>query len=228
ELAVERRHERAHVAASLWPHAVRYGKTIANLPFVRMVTVTGALAVDNVDPGADIDYLIVTEPGRLWFCRLLVVSLVRLAARQGSIVCPNYFLSERALVLQERNLFTARELVQMVPVAGLATYELMRRLNPWATSYLPNADGPPPKQYSCGLTRIKPIRRLAEMTLRFPLLNRLERWEMDRKVRKFNRRLNGHAEANFSPDWCKGHFDGHGRRILHAYGERLQTLDAAQ
>ena len=56
--------------------AVRYGLTIARLPFVRMVAVPGALTMDNVEPGDDVDYLIVTAPDRLWLCRAVVIELV--------------------------------------------------------------------------------------------------------------------------------------------------------
>jgi len=73
----ELRKRRAEVAARLWPEAIRCGRSVGRVPFV-MVAVTGALAMDNVDEGADLDYLIVTEPGRVWLCRLLIVQLVRL------------------------------------------------------------------------------------------------------------------------------------------------------
>jgi len=52
-------------AAGIWPKAVGYGQAIARLPFVQMVAVTGALAMDNADAGDDLDYFIVTESDRL-------------------------------------------------------------------------------------------------------------------------------------------------------------------
>ena len=82
------------------------------------------------------------EPGRLWLCRGMVILLVRLARQLGHTLCPNYFLSERALALAEQSLYTAHELVQMVPVAGMPTYRTMRRLNQWADRFLPNAQEP--------------------------------------------------------------------------------------
>jgi hypothetical protein len=204
--------------------AVRYGRIITALPFVRMVAVTGALAMDNVEPHADIDYLIVTEPGRLWLCRALVIALVRLAALRGDLVCPNYFLSERALVLSERNLFTAHELVQMVPLAGLATYRCLRQLNVWTEELLPNAQGLPRPVTTSRLPG-RPLRALAEMALRTPAAGWLERWEMKRKVKKFSQQHHNHAEATFCADWCKGHFDSHGQRILAAFADRLRALE---
>jgi hypothetical protein len=229
ESVVETRRRRAAISAAYWKRAVYYGRLIGSLPFVRMVAVTGALAMDNV-ADADIDYLVITEPGRLWLARGLVVGIVHAAAARGATLCPNYFLSERALVLDERNLFTAHEVTQMVPLAGSATYARLRALNQWTDQYLPNAGGPPRRQT---VPASEPgqrhhIRALAEHALRSPIGAGLERWERARKMRKLGRRGDGHAEAAFGPDWCKGHFDDHGRLTLSRYAERLAHLEAAR
>src|SRR5437879_4939692 len=121
EAVIETRRGRAQPAVDYWRRAVHYGHIIGSLPFVRMVAVTGALAMDNVADG-DIDYLVVTEPGRLRLCRALIVGLVRTAALRGVELCPNYFLSERALVLDARNLFTAHAVAQMVTPSAVHTY----------------------------------------------------------------------------------------------------------
>ncbi|MBV9578162.1 MAG: hypothetical protein JO057_06185 [Chloroflexi bacterium] len=224
EALVETRKARAAQATDFWHRGVHYGRRISNLPFVRMVAVTGALAMDNM-ADADIDYLIITEPGRLWLCRALIVGLVRMAAMHGTELCPNYFLSERALELSERNLFTAHEVAQMVPLTGMATYQQLRELNRWTYAYLPNASGTPRR-----MAAVEPsdrrTHRWVESTLRSRMCSPLERWEMMRKVRKLGNQGNGHAEAAFGPDWCKGHFGDHGQATLSRYAERLQALGA--
>lgn len=223
ESAVETRRARATVAAEYWRRAVRYGHTMGNLPFVRMVAVTGALAMDNMADG-DIDYLVVTEPGRLWVCRALIVGLVRLAALRGTELCPNYFLSEQALVLDDRNLFTAHEVAQMVPLTGMTTYQRLRALNRWTDTYLPNAGGAP-RRVAPVEASVRRTRRLLERTLRSRLCGPLERWEMTRKMRKLGKRGYAHVEAAFGPDWCKGHFGDHGHLTLSRYEERMRALE---
>jgi len=224
EFIVETRLRRAQVAAHMWPRAMRYGSFIAGLPFVRMVTVTGALTMDNVEPGDDIDYLIVTEPGRLWLCRAMVIVLVKIAARQGDILCPNYLLTERALVFHERNLFTAHEVTQMVPLAGLETYRRLRQLNAWTAHFLPNAHDPPRHVNPIPLPR-QPVRTLTEAALRTPIGDRLEQWEMKRKMLKFSQQHIHQGNAALSPDWCKGHFNSHDQHILSTFVKRLQTIE---
>jgi hypothetical protein len=222
ESAVETRTARAAVSDYYWNHGLRYGRIIGALPFVRMVAVTGALAVDNVADG-DIDYLIVTEPGRLWVCRAIVIGLVRVAAVRGVTLCPNYFLSERALVLEERSLFTAHEVTQMVPITGLDTYQRLRELNRWTDTFLPNAAGPPRHFPLSSSVRRQP-RAAVETALRTRLGQSLEDWEMSRKLRKLGARGNGHEEAAFGPDWCKGHFGDHGQLTLSRFGDRWLAL----
>jgi hypothetical protein len=230
------RRQRMAYARRLWPWAVYYGHRLASLPFVRMIAVTGSLAVDNVQPGADIDYLIVTENGRLWLCRALVIIMVRLAARRGITLCPNYFLAERALIFQQRNLYNAHELVQMVPLAGIDTYRRLRRLNSWTSRYLPNAGGFPPLKVD-RLPLAGSLQdwrgRLGETLFRTRLGGRLEQWEMERKISRLGRQLQAARtggrpdgnEAAFAADWCKGHFENHGRRVLEAFDQSCRDLE---
>jgi hypothetical protein len=217
------RRQRQAISAAMWPRALRYGRWIGMLPNVRMVAVTGSLAMDSADSQADLDYLIVTRPGRLWVTRAMVILLVRMVRPRGDTLCPNYFLSEEALGLAERNIFTAHEFVQMVPLSGAEVYRRMGQVNGWVRGFLPNAESRFWETAPGGLYRGK-VRPALEGWMQLPAIDRLERWELDRKRVKFGRIAPLHAESCFSPDVCKGHFDDHGQRILAAYRERLQTI----
>ena len=237
ESIVALRRYRESIAAGLWRKAWTYAHRIAQLPFVRMVALTGSLAVGNVQPGADIDYLIVTEHGRLWLCRAAVIALGMWANRQGDIVCPNYFLSERALAVTERNLYTAHEFAQMIPLYNLDAYKQIQASNAWVQHYLPNATGLPCltnkilASKPAGLSHMdRPqdnlIKKMAEAAFRSRPGARLEAWEMGRKLRKYRRELELHPESDFSPYCCKGHFNDHMARTHESFTRRLQSVGA--
>lgn len=219
----EVRRRRAEVAASLWPKALRGGRSLGRLPFVRMVAVTGALAMDNVDHGADADYLIVTEPGRVWLCRAVIIQMVRLHRLRGVVICPNWILSEEAIQLERRDLFSARELTQMVPVVGFDVYRRMIEANGWIRELLPNAAGPPRSGHPVAAAGSR-VGRLGEVVLRWPPFDPLERWVQHRKTREIRRLDPDSPEVVLDHRQCKGHVNGHGRRISEAYGDRLRSL----
>ena len=219
---VTTRRQRQTSAERLWPEAMAYGRRIARLPFVRMVGVTGSLAVSNVGPAEDIDYMIVTADDHLWVCRAFVILLVRWAARRAITLCPNYFLAEGALRLSTQNLYPAHELTQMVPLFGLPVYEAMRRLNAWTDRFLPNAQGAP--ALPAYVPANQPLPVLGRGSLEALFNNRPGRWldqtEMGRKVSRFRREHPGSQEAEFSAASCKGHFNQHQQRTIQAF-ERL-------
>lgn len=218
------RETRSRSSAQLWPVARRWAGLVGGLPFVRMVAVTGALAVDNAPPGDDIDYLIVTTPGRVWLSRALAVVMVRVARLFGVGLCPNYVLAQTALSQQRRNLFIAHDLAQMVPLAGRTVYSEMRAANPWAADYLPQARGPLKAEPELRLARWQSaLQRAGEWLLGGRLGDALERWERDRKLRKFAPVAGQPSSAaELDADRVKGHFDDHGYPILKKFNERVQ------
>jgi hypothetical protein len=204
-----------------WAHAQRYARWLGRLPWVRMAALTGALANDRFDAGGDVDFLIVTKDGRLWTTRAASLALGRGARLAGPALCPNFLISERALALQDRNLFAAQELARMVPLLGVETYARLREANAWVEEYLPNAAGPP-RLEAVGRSRPAQMGTRVGRAGRATFGEAFERWEMARKVRMLRAQANGSGEAEFGPDICKGHFAGHARRTLEAFAARLE------
>lgn len=124
----------------------------SRVPWIRTVWVTGALAAGSATTRDDLDFLIITDPNRLWLSRALLVGLGLLTGhyrshwlangRTADRWCCNIWLEPGALALpaNRRTLYEARELVQAVPVynrAGERARLLLDR-NAWAGQYLAN------------------------------------------------------------------------------------------
>ena len=220
-----KRKARSNISQTLWPQATRYGQRLAGLPFVRMVAVTGALAVNNPRNGADdIDYLIVTQPGRLWLCRALIILLVRAGHLRGVHLCPNYIITENALDF-EPDFFVAREMLQMQPVYGRNVYLSVIARNSWTTRYFPQGSNPNLEKLNGDLPPgARGLKKVAETALAGFLGDTLERWLQKKQVDKHVRRTQQEQLADtviFTTDVCKGHYDGHSSRTMDVYRQRL-------
>ncbi|MDZ4769041.1 MAG: hypothetical protein SGJ24_07935 [Chloroflexota bacterium] len=232
EWLVPLRANRQAAADALWREAVHYGAWLSRLPFVRMVAVTGALAMRNPsDERDDIDYVLVIVPGRVWLARLLAIAVVRIARLRGVTLCPNYVLSESALAQNRRDLFIAHEVTQMVPLYGCAVYHAMRASNAWVAHHLPNADGAFVRAAELRTRGLWGwVKRAGEALLGGRIGDTIEAWEYRRKQARFARQIKATSAARIDSDNVKGHFNDHGVRVLARYAEsaRAWGLDREQ
>jgi hypothetical protein len=223
EIVFATRREREAASAKIWKRARLYSRMLSHFPFVRMVAVTGALAVDNIADNPDIDLLVVTVPGRVWIARRLIVGLVRLARLWRDDLCPNYIISRDNLTLDQRDLFTAHELAQMIPLYGRKLYETMIAQNDWANEYLPEAFTAPRR--ASGDSRPGLLRKGIEWVLASPVLDGWERWELNRLRRKLRPQVGESAEVICSPTQCKGHTGLHRHWVTTRYEQRMHELN---
>lgn len=129
--------------------AKKASKIISFIPSIKMVAVTGSLAMQNSDDNSDIDLMIVTKAGSLWTTRLLsyfVTSLLGVKTRrsgdkkQKDKLCLNMWMDENDLIWHKHNIYSAHEIAQIVPLINKNnTYEKFLLKNKWILSYWPNA-----------------------------------------------------------------------------------------
>ena len=225
-LAGHRRSQRL-ASASLSTRARGYALLLKHLPYVRMVGLTGSLAMRNPAQRSDIDLMIVTAPGRVWLCRAAVVAVVRLVGLSGDVLCPNYLVVEDALALDDVTIYDAHELAQMLPLYGREAYLRLWSTNPRVQSLLPNARPRrmPPDSL---LPVLGALKVAAERLLGGALGDRLERWELRRKSARLRRGAGPCGESILSAQQCKGHFGAHRARILAAYAQAISVLEATE
>jgi len=221
---VELRKRRETVSRKVFKRAIIYGRILGALPFVRMVTLTGSLALRNCDETADYDYMLVAKQGRVWLARAFALLLARFARLFGETLCPNLIVSESALEWTSRNLYSARETCQMIFVSGEEMYQKFSTANQWVNAYFPNRIN---SIYYAYKPRgfIKFIQWMIEKTLDNSWGNRLEAWEMNRKIERFSRQPGFGVETQFNAEICQGNFDHHGMLTLEKHRKRLSEYN---
>ncbi len=214
----QQREARSH---QLLPSAIRYGRILGSLPFVRMVALTGSLAVMNVSADADFDYLLVTQAGRLWTARAFAVTFGRLMRPFRHRICVNLLLAESALHWSQHDLYSARELCQMIPITGLDVYQRLMEANEWAQAFLPNAF--PPKPIAKEKQALA-LQALLELPLRGKLGDRLERWLMTYQLRRIARHWGTGEETAFGANICQSNFHNHRRGTQETFEKKMNAL----
>lgn len=136
---VTRRLEYNKRAEEFLPLAKRMSRFIAAFPFVRGVFVSGSLSKHCMRPDSDVDFFIVTSPGRLWLARTLLVMFKKVFLfNSHKYFCINYFVDTEHLEIEEKNRFTAIESVTLLPMWGGDYYEAFYRANTWAWQFYPH------------------------------------------------------------------------------------------
>lgn len=148
---VYKRELRKRISAQKFKIARYSAKIIGILPSVKMVGITGSLAMENAVEDSDIDIIIFTKKGTLWTTRAFVylfICLFKIKLRrprnknQRDALCLNMWLDESDLIWRKdnRNLYTAHEIAQIVPLVNKdGTHEKFLYKNKWILNYWPNA-----------------------------------------------------------------------------------------
>ena len=120
--------------------ARRQARKIAGFPFVRAVMASGSLSKGYMDEKSDLDFFVVTEPGKLWIARTLLVMYKRIFLfNSHKHFCVNYFVDHDHLRIEESNLFTATELATVIPLYNWNAYlDLQQQNLTWLKDFFPN------------------------------------------------------------------------------------------
>jgi hypothetical protein len=136
---VERRQEGNKLAAERMKDARFYSKIVAAFPFVRAVCISGSLSKNYMDHKSDIDYFIISEPGRLWLSRSLLVLFKRIfLLNSHKNFCINYVVDTNHMTIQERSIYTATETVLVLPMFNQKLFQDFLKANKWCWDYYPN------------------------------------------------------------------------------------------
>jgi hypothetical protein len=119
--------------------AYKNAKLIGSFPYVRGVGISGSLSKGYMDESGDIDFFIVTEPERLWIARTLLILYKKIfLLNNRKYFCVNYFIDTNHLEIPDKNIFTATEILTLIPAYNQEVFKSFSDENIWVRQFLPN------------------------------------------------------------------------------------------
>jgi predicted nucleotidyltransferase len=137
---IVRRYNGNQKAAELIKVAGKVGDMLIKFPYVRGIAISGSLSKNFADENSDIDLFIITAKNRLWIARTLMHIFKKLTflVNKQDYFCMNYYIDEEQLEIKEKTIYTAIEVVTLIPLQGDAVIEQFYAANTWTRQFLPN------------------------------------------------------------------------------------------
>jgi len=230
---IDRRLKCNDLAQYYMPRAFAIAQKIQKFPFVLSVNLTGSISKNVMHADSDLDFFVITENGRLWIAKLFLVLYKKLILfNRKKNFCINYFISNSNLEIQERNIFTAIELISMIPVTGKKWQSRLLDANPWIHNFCKNF------KEDCSShenNESKPIwSTFIASNLRGSFGDALENKVMKMAYkRNMNKYSNGLSKGDFelmfrtNAEQAKVHNSNHQRKILDRYFEKIAQFESS-
>lgn len=227
---VSRRENGQKKALESYRKAQKNARLISRFPFVRGVFISGSMSKGVLGDDGDIDYFIVTKPDRLWISRTLLILYKKVFLfNSRKFFCVNYFVDEESLKIPEENLFTATEIITILPMVNSSLYDSFQQENPWVSEYYPNAE---PR--SCDETDTLEKRFLGKTMERFlagRFGDRMDTRFMRMTLKRWQRKFGHFSPSEFdlvmktTKRRSKHHPSNFQQRVLESYQEKLKHFE---
>jgi hypothetical protein len=150
EEIVEERFRRLNYFKKKIKRAKRFSKLISKIPSVWGVAVSNVIGDHNLKEGSDIDFFIITKPGKIWLTRFFCTFLAKLLhlrpnnRTKKDKICLSFYVSSDNLNL-EKYLLNPQDLYFIYWLSGLEIIYDQKNIfnkfyqeNNWIKKYLPN------------------------------------------------------------------------------------------
>lgn len=135
----ERRRAGNRMASEIMTKAGKRARLIQCFPFVRSVNISGSLSKNYFDALSDVDFFVITTPGRLWLCRLFLTIFKKVCLLNSrKYFCINYYIDTDNLRIPDENQFSATEIITLKNQTGAEWYNRFKEANAWVQKYYPN------------------------------------------------------------------------------------------
>jgi len=248
ERIIKQRIERQKIADQKWKKTKQMVKLLQLIPFIRLVVVSGSLAMDNPKKESDIDLLIITRAGRIWTCRGITTLFIHLLGqrRHGCLTkdrfCLNHYLTDQSLKIPLASLYNAQTYAHLVPTweyhsrfgsNTLKLYNQFQKANQWLKDYLffyPQSQQGYSRQIKSNQS-LSFSRRLREFILDKKIGDALEfilRKVQARRISQDPLTYRSGGRVVFNDEQLEFHPDSPEKGILEKYNQKIKELGLAE
>ncbi|MBC8048303.1 MAG: hypothetical protein H7Y00_16000, partial [Fimbriimonadaceae bacterium] len=136
---IERRIKGNKYAADILHKALMRSQLIHRFPFVRSVNISGSLSKNYFDETTDFDFFVIAKENRIWLCRLFLTLYKKIfLLNSRKYFCINYYLDTEDMLIPDKNIFSATEIVTLKNQTGEDVFEKFIEANDWIQEYFPN------------------------------------------------------------------------------------------
>jgi hypothetical protein len=226
---VAARKEKERRAQAAIRRSYRYTRLISRFPFVRGVCISGSLSKGVMEQDGDVDYFVVTDPGRLWLCRSLLILFKKIFLfNSHKYFCTNYFVDANSLLIPDKNIFTATEVMYLKPVVNRDLIEKLVIANGWTKEFLPAFErrlGIP-----CLKENRNGFKRMLEWVLGGRIGERLDNSFFKLTLKRWQKKFPNFATEDFDLNMrtrknvSKHHPRGYQQKVLTAHAAKLKKV----
>lgn len=205
---------------------------IKRFPFVRGVMLSGDLSKGVTSPGSDVDFVIITEPRRLWICRMALIAFKKVVLlNRKKYFCLNYFVDRDHMALGERDYYTATEVAHLLPLYNYPLFLRYLNANAWLQEYFPHYRASA-FHADLGNNRESMLQKILEWPLRGAWADRLDTALMEFMRSAWKKRYPGYSDEvreriyRCTPGESRAYGGNFSETILAKYRKRLGDLHA--
>ncbi|MEK7452775.1 MAG: hypothetical protein AAB614_00920 [Patescibacteria group bacterium] len=111
-----------------WRKTKKIISLMQSIPFIKSISVSGSLSMNNIFLNSDIDLFIITKKGKIWTTRTLSMLLIQLIGQRrhnkkiDNKICLNYYISENSDI-PIKNMASANIFLRMIPIFEIKLYQ---------------------------------------------------------------------------------------------------------
>ena len=145
---VQQRLDRKKLADWKWKKIKKIFWIMQVVPFVKMVLVSGSLALGNSKKESDVDLIITAEKGRIWTVRTFVTLLTsilgtrRYKNKTENKICLNHYITNESLKIPFESLYNAQSYLHLINVydseKDKKIFKKFQQENSWIKKYVLN------------------------------------------------------------------------------------------